>query len=91
MKILKKGVMQDGTDIQIEDWSKDYSIYAYASTVAAYPRDRYGKRFRAEKDFKNNSEAEQAFEQLIDGSKSLKDCKFVTMISSRHIPYETQL
>lgn len=38
MKIIKKGVMPDGTDIRIEDWSEDYpGTYAKAETLAAYP------------------------------------------------------
>jgi hypothetical protein len=38
MKIIRKGVMTDGTDVQIEDWSEDYpGTYARAETVAAYP------------------------------------------------------
>ena len=38
MKIIKKGAMPDGTNIQIEDWSEDYpGTYARAETLAAYP------------------------------------------------------
>lgn len=37
MRIIKKGVMPDGTAIQIEDWSENYSCYTKCGTVAAYP------------------------------------------------------
>ena len=38
MKIIKKGVMPDGTSIQIEDWSEVYpGTYVKAETLAAYP------------------------------------------------------
>lgn len=38
MKIVQKGVMPDGTDVRIEDWSEDYpGTYVRAETLAAYP------------------------------------------------------
>ena len=37
MQIIKKGIMPDGTKIQIEDWSESYSCYSKCGTVAAYP------------------------------------------------------
>ena len=37
MRIIKKGIMPDGTAIQIEDWADNYSCYSRCGTVAAYP------------------------------------------------------
>lgn len=45
MEIIAKAVMPDGTKIQIEDWTKDYS-YITTLSIGAYPiakhPDKYG-------------------------------------------------
>lgn len=83
MKVLKRDIMPDGTKIQIDDWSKDYpNVYAYASTVGAYPvakeDSEYGwikrnQTFRLDLNFDNQEQAEQAFSYLLDGKKKLID------------------
>lgn len=83
MIILQKGRMPDGTAIQIEDWSEDYSFFEYGSTIGAYPiskmgyseqfKPRKGKTFRVQYDFKDEVEASQTFSELIKGTKTLKD------------------
>lgn len=37
MRIVKKGFMPDGTKIQLEDWSEDYSCFNPVDCIAAYP------------------------------------------------------
>lgn len=37
MRIIKKGIMPNGTKIQIEDWSEDFNCFSRCGTVAAYP------------------------------------------------------
>lgn len=38
MKVLNKGVMPDGTKIQLEDWSMDFpSLHTRNDVLAAYP------------------------------------------------------
>ena len=87
MKIIKKGVMPNGTKIQIEDWHDDYpSIFPANDCVAAYPiakesRLRYtsycyphmGKPFRLHFNFHSTSAAEQAFQALQSGEKSFAE------------------
>ena len=48
MKIVRKGTMKDGTHIQIEDWSADYSCYKNNRHIVAYPKNKYGEKIRAE-------------------------------------------
>ena len=43
MKVIRRGKMEDGTDIQIEDWSKDYRFYEYGTHLIAYPKNRFGE------------------------------------------------
>ena len=83
MMILKKGKMKDGTAIQIEDWSQDYKFMAYGSIIGAYPISKmsYARQFEPRKgeitrmqyDFATNEDAEKVFNELIEGSKTLKD------------------
>lgn len=39
MKVIKKGQTHEGIVIRVEDWSEDYSCYAYGSLVTAYPKN----------------------------------------------------
>ena len=88
MKIVDKGVMPDGTKIQIEDWSMDYDSQTYGSTVAAYPvatettylpsgiqYPKKGKTFRLDLEFGSNEETKAAFDELQAGRKDLVDYK----------------
>ncbi|HSH51778.1 MAG TPA: hypothetical protein VK982_08655 [Bacteroidales bacterium] len=83
MIILQKGRMPDGTVIQIEDWSEDYSFFEYGSTIGAYPiskmgytrqfAPRKGEKVRMQYGFESSEEAERAFNGLVEGTKTLKD------------------
>lgn len=91
MKVLEKGVMLNKTKIQIEDWSGDYTFLAYADTIAAYPTNRHGERFRAEKQFESKDAAAQAFKELLSGRTTLDELGFTTMCSGRSIPYHEKM
>ena len=91
MKVLQRGQMPDGTDIQIEEWSEDYSCYAYGSMVAAYPRNRRDEKFRASKTFESAEEAGKAFNALKSGEKTLADFNFTAKDSGRDIPYQEKI
>lgn len=93
MKILQRGQMPDGTEIQIEDWSENYLVYPYGSVlfVAAYPKNRYGEEFRARKIFESAKEAVKAFIALKTGDKTLTDFNFTAKKSGRDIPYQEKL
>lgn len=91
MKVLKRDVMPDGTNIQIEDWHESYSCFASGGTIAAYPKNRYGETFRASRDFENNAEAENAFKALTEGTKTLKEFNFMTLSNGDKVPYETKI
>ena len=83
MQIIEKAKLYNEIDIQIEDWSKDYSCFSYANTLAAYPKSKnscrgafspkVGERFRAEFEFDNAEECKQAFIDLQSGKTMLKD------------------
>ncbi|KQY90980.1 hypothetical protein ASD24_24605 [Paenibacillus sp. Root52] len=83
MKVIKTGTLEDGTDIQIEDWSEDYSFYNYADMLASYPISKMthsgsyapkgGERYRFSFRFKDAEEADVAFKELIEGKKVLSD------------------
>lgn len=83
MFILKKGLLEDNTRIQIEDWSDDLSFRKYGSTLAVYPKSKvtlngqfapkYNKSFRCDFEFNSHDEALKAFQELINNVKNLKD------------------
>lgn len=83
MKILQKGQTSDGTAIQREEWNEDYEFMEYGATVAAYPiakesanglfAPKRGEKFRAAFQFNTTEEAEQCFNQLASGEKTLID------------------
>ena len=85
MKILQKGQMPDGTDVQREEWQENYDFMAYGATVAAYPiakesinrpfAPKIGEKFRCAMYFDSTEKAEECFEQLKNGEKTLKDFK----------------
>lgn len=80
--ILHKGKLKDGTTIQLEDWSKEYTFMTYGSSVATYPiakvtcegdfSPKKGKTFRCMFEFDNYEEALQAYNALIKGNKNLR-------------------
>lgn len=83
MKILQKAIMPDGTEIQLEEWNENYSFMPYGSTIASYPKSKAShegtyspkgnKKYRFDFSYKSNEEANQAFNELITGSKVLID------------------
>lgn len=87
MKIIERAIMPDGTKIQINDWSEDFSCYAPNSEIAAYPLNRYGENVRVRRHFDSEEETISAFQQLITGEKSLVDLSFTTMKAGRDIPW----
>lgn len=91
MKVLQRGQMPDGTEVQIEEWSENYLCYAYGSLVAAYPKNRYGEKVRADKIFGSAEEAVKAFNALKNGDKTLADFNFTAKESGRDIPYQEKL
>jgi alpha-galactosidase/6-phospho-beta-glucosidase family protein len=85
MKVLDKRIIKDGTKIQIEDWSEDYSFYKYGYTLASYPESKRthkgqfapkeGKIYRFDFKFNSFQEVQQAFNELLEGIKTLADFK----------------
>ena len=83
MKVISKATMPNGTAIQIEDWHENYSHMPYADTVAAYPISKVSlpgsfspkgnEVFRAQFNFKTTEEAQNAYSQLVAGTKTLTD------------------
>ena len=85
MQVIERAKTPNGIDIQIEDWHKDYNFIAEASTIATYPRAkktnyksplRYpelDKKFRLELRFDNKEQAKQCFDNLKNGTKTIKD------------------
>lgn len=85
MKILQKGKMQNGTDIQIEEWHENYNFIPYGSTLASYPLSKISlqgqfapkanERYRFAFSFQSEEEAKQAFDNLLTGKNKLSDYK----------------
>lgn len=85
MKILQKGKMQDGTDIQIEEWHENYNFVPYGSTLASYPLSKISlegqfapkgnERCRIAFSFESEEEAKQVFDNLLNGKSNLADYK----------------
>jgi hypothetical protein len=83
VKVIKRATMPNGTKIQIEDWSGDYSFAPYGGTVAAYPKAKVShegafapkgnETFRAGFNFPTTAEAKTAFERLESGKGALSD------------------
>lgn len=85
MKVLLKGKMQDGTDIQIEEWNENYKFIPYGSTLASYPISKISlqgqfspkanEKYRIGFNFKSEEETKQAFDNLLTGKNNLADYK----------------
>lgn len=84
MRVIKKGVMPDGVKIQIEDWSEDYDFHTESDTLAGYPIAKKTlntplqypelyRPFRVSFNLGNRKKTETAFNDLINGNKSLRD------------------
>ena len=83
MKVLKTGIMPNGTQIQIEEWNENYSFIPYASTLASYPKSKVSHEgafapkgneiYRFQFNFKTEEEADKAFQDLLTGTKTLTD------------------
>ena len=81
MKILEKATTPDGIDIQIEDWSDNYSFMNILS-IGVYPTAKQSdtvwiipnERFRMSLDkFKSDSETLEVFIKLKNGNYKLED------------------
>ena len=85
MKVLKKDNMQDGTNIQIEDWQENYNFMPYGNTLAAYARSKASHRgnwspnanevYRFDFTFNSEQETRKVFNELLQGDKMLSDFK----------------
>lgn len=83
MKILEKGKTAEGYDIQVEDWSENYSFLRHGDTLAAYQIAKEsipwifgierGKVFRCEFNFSCYAETQEAFKALEEGRATLAD------------------
>lgn len=98
MEILERAKTPTGVDIQIENWHKDYNFIAEASTIATYPRAtktnynsslRYpqlDETFRLELRFDNKEQANQCFDNLKNGTKTIKDY-YINFYRKEHIDF----
>jgi len=85
MKVLERGNMPNGTDIQIEEWNENYDFFSYGSTIGSYPKSKMSHEgafspkgnmiYRFQFDFKSAKEAKEAFENLKNGITQLADYK----------------
>lgn len=83
MKILQTGKTKQGYNIQVEEWSENYSFMEYGATLAIYkpskvslkgqftPKENQNARFQF--NFKDHQEAKKAFNDLLEGKKDIKD------------------
>lgn len=83
MKITSKNILSDGTRIQIEDWSSDYSFHKKNDLLVAYPTAKEsigyfverGESFRLELQFSNEKQAMDAYNKLLLGELELGHLK----------------
>lgn len=83
MKVLQEARTPQGIEIQIEDWTQDYSCfntfyiaaYPIAKNTSKYGWIRGGKNFRLgiSREWKSNEEVYTAFNELVNGTKKLED------------------
>lgn len=89
MKILCRAKMHDGNQIQIEDWSNDYSFYGENDLVVIYYTNKKHdscKVVRTECRFENGSKAMEAFKALISGKKNIDDFCFTAKAGGKGVP-----
>ena len=89
MQIIRKGTTPNGTHIQIEDWSENYTFHNKNATIGFYPMaleniyredkphwtpyPKRGKTFRASFNFNTEEEALEAFVLLENGCREFAD------------------
>ena len=86
MKIIEKAIMPNGTEIQLEDWSKDYpgtcgltiAAYPIAKNTSKYRWVKSGEKFRLDISMNKysgytNENVKVDFEALKNGEKQLED------------------
>lgn len=82
MTVIQRSKMPDGTDIQIEDWKKDYD-FIKTLFISAYPIARESNDFMIKRNnkfrlelssFKSDNEVLELFNKLENGIISLKAC-----------------
>ena len=89
MQIIRKGTTPNGTSLQIEDWSEDYTSYNKNATIGFYPMalesiyredkphwtpyPKRGETFRASFNFDTEAEALEAFVLLENGCRCFID------------------
>lgn len=89
MKIDRKGTMKDGTHIQIEDWSANYSCYKKKRHIVAYPKNKYGEKIRAEY-VVDEAGIEGLADMVFDGIQTTDDLielGFTTKKCGRDVPF----
>lgn len=87
MKIFIKGITPEGHDLQIEDWSENYTCPP-SSTIAAFATTRHGEKIRISCDFENNNDAMAAFGRLIIGENALIDFNFFAIRNGEKVPFQ---
>lgn len=83
MKVLERAITPNGVNIQIEDWSQNYSFFKFGNIVATYPKatqtasngyyPKFKETFRLEFWCENCIQTKEIFEALKNGTKTLKD------------------
>ena len=84
MKVLERATTPNDIDIQIEDWSQDYSFHKFGDVVATYPKatytannrleyPRFKETFRLEFNCEDDAQAREVFNNLKNGTKTLLD------------------
>lgn len=69
MKILHETILSDGSLARVEDWSEDYTCFAYGDFLAVYPK-KYGA-MRCQAEYDNYTQALEAFEKLSQGKANI--------------------
>lgn len=83
MKVLERASMPDGTDIQLEDWTKNNSHFKTLS-VGAYPIAKNTSKFKwveagitfrldLSRNFSNDNQVLETFNSLQNGEITLRD------------------
>lgn len=84
MKVLERAITPNGIAVQIEDWSQDYYFHKFGDVVATYPKathtstdrleyPKFKEKFRLKFNCKNNAQAQEVFNNLKNGTKTLLD------------------
>lgn len=82
MKVLERAVMPDGTKIQIEDWTEDYTCcntlsmaaYPVAKNTGKYRTVRSRETFRLSLEgYKTDEDVKQCYKELESGVSKIED------------------